>query len=158
MRNVSFYSANCLQNFLISCFAPLRQGAFVMFKGALFHSLAISLLKLILADLVLASSFQSLVCSRSHWSIRVYPIWVKHLHLYRVCVDFHASVSLISAANWFTDGILYFVSNEAVVMWSFNEVRSSILSILFWVFWIRLICLFVGSSFDLLTWLQSWRP
>ena len=54
-----FYSANCLQNFLISRFAPLRQGAFVMFKGALFHSA--SLLKLILADVVLASSFQSLV-------------------------------------------------------------------------------------------------
>ena len=134
MSNVSFYSANCLQNFLISRFAPLRQGAFVMSKGALFHSMAISLLKLILADVVLASSFQSLVVPGltvlSEFTLFGLNTSICKGYVLR-CVDFHASVSLISAANWFPDGILYFVSNEAVVMWSFNEARSSILSILF---------------------------
>ena len=55
------YSSNDLQNFLISLFAKPRVGACLMDSGAIFQSLAQSLLKLILAAPVLASSFQILI-------------------------------------------------------------------------------------------------
>ena len=58
---VSFYNARVLQKILISLLAPLRHVALVIRIGAEFQSLAMSLLKLILAAVVLASSFQCLV-------------------------------------------------------------------------------------------------
>ena len=47
-----------LQYFLISHFAQFKLGVFLIPNGALFHSMAVSLLKLSLAALDLASSFQ----------------------------------------------------------------------------------------------------
>ena len=55
------YNGNSLQNDFISFFAVLSDGAFLMPSGALFQSLAVSLLKLTLAATDLASSFQSLM-------------------------------------------------------------------------------------------------
>ena len=52
--------SNVLQNFFIFSFAPDNVSALVIIFGALFHNLAESMLKLSLAALDLAESFQTL--------------------------------------------------------------------------------------------------
>ena len=60
--------------------------------------------------------------------------------------DFQASISFISAADWFTDGRLYFRSSDLDVTWSFNVTLSNILSILFCAICADFMFALVGSS------------
>ena len=155
------YSISDLQYFFISLLAQLREIALVMSVGALFHSLAVSLLKLIFAAEVLASSFQSFLVP----GLTVLPeftllglnvsSWTGYEATW---VAFQASVNLISAASWLTEDRLYFSSSEAEVMWSLSVTLSSILSILFWATWISFMSLQEGSSDLTRTWLHSWSP
>ena len=61
LKAIKFYNVNCLQYFLISFLAMFNEDALFIFSGALFHSLAESLLKLIFAATEFASSFHVLI-------------------------------------------------------------------------------------------------
>ena len=89
-----------LQKLFISLFALYRDMAFVNATGALFQSLAVSLLKLILAAVDEASSFHCLM-ELGRIDLRqsaLFGLLGSSLSGYdSMCVHFQASTSLISA-------------------------------------------------------------
>ena len=158
---ILYYNSNVLENFFISLLAMNVVSALVTSCGARFQSLAQSMLTLTLPALVLAVSFHLLfVISLTSPSMSglfglFSLIWKGYEGTW---VDFHASISFISPASWFTDGKLYFLSNELEFTCSFSDIPSYILIILFWATCTDFMFRFSGSVLFALTWLHSCNP
>ena len=108
-----------LQCLLMQFLAVCKLVAFVIANGALFHNLAVSIVKLSWAHFSLATSFQFLVVV----VLTLLSVGILLGLLFRnfkgqsgTCMIFHASVNLISPANWLTDGRLYLLRIDSVVI------------------------------------------
>ena len=150
-----------MQNVFISCFAPDSVNALVIIFGALFHNLAESMLKLSLAALDLAESFQTLVVPGLTFLslLTLFGLFGSSWTGYEgILQAFHVSINLISPASWLTDWRFYFSGRDFVVTCSFSDTPSSILNSLFCASCADFMWRLVGSSGLVLTWFQRCNP
>ena len=129
--------------------------------GAWFHIFAALLVKLSLAKLVLPSSFHNLVV----YGLTILSLGIRFSWFFSSCIGylvilqaFHASISLMLAASWFTESMSVFFTRSMVCVLSARVQLLRSLSILFCATWVACIKeLWLSSSLSL-TILHSCRP
>ena len=125
-----------LQYSFISLFAWINVVASLMFLGAWFQILLVLMQKLLSPILVLALSLNSLTDTGRSLLVSS-PSCFRFLFSFigyaGSCIDFQASVSLISVASLFTEGILSCVSISFIGFLSFSVTPDRALRSLFCV-------------------------